>query len=73
MANSYHPFGYAKQPNTCLWCGCKLKRPQYAQERGLGRYGRGFFHSDSCAVSWAHRYAELGGRLVATEPLEKRA
>lgn len=68
MANSYHTFAYAKAPDTCLWCGCKLRRWPYGNEEGepprLGRYGRGLFHSDSCAVSWAHRMAELGQRLV---------
>lgn len=65
------PFSYDGVPDSCLWCGRKLRAYRYrgtdhAKEAGLekGDYGDGHFCGLRCGYQFAVRLADLGKRLV---------
>ena len=73
----YRTFNASNQPDSCLWCGNKLRRlmgklvgktwdksrPMYSK---TGDYGDGFFCGLRCAYQFAVAMAENGKRFNPT-------
>jgi hypothetical protein len=53
-------FNPSNKPGTCLYCGWKLRKEH---DGSLGRWGRGFFCTGTCAEYFAHAAARNGYRF----------
>lgn len=68
---SYEPFSYEGEPDSCLWCGRKLRAYRWRNEdtakamgKERGDYGDGHFCGLRCGYQFAVRFADLGRRLT---------
>jgi hypothetical protein len=65
------PFAATNEPNTCKWCGWKLRRRKYQPEdepAQFGDYGDGHFCGLRCAYQFATVLANGGRRLTRKGP-----
>lgn len=61
----WQAFNPSDEPDTCLWCGRKLRLDKYNKPGSkLGPYADGFFDTMRYAYQFACALAEKGRRLV---------
>lgn len=60
------PFGATNAPDTCLWCGRKLRKNKWKFERlgKLGAYADGVFCGLGCGYHFGVALAWSGRRLT---------
>ena len=59
---TWHHYHATNTPDTCLWCGRKLRKNPHREK--LGDYGDGFFCGLRCGFQFGERLAELDNRLT---------